>query len=62
MLQAKCGCEVGLLPMGCVWLGQNVPINLLSCFSVVSDSYGIDGPYILLQGKGYGCSSGGNLL
>lgn len=48
---------MGLLPIqdprGCVWLSQNVPINLLSCFFfAVIDSYGTDRLLLLQRGKG----------
>lgn len=50
-----CRCVVGLLPMqdpqGCVWLSQNVPITLLSCFSDVIDSYCTDGLLLLPRGE-----------
>lgn len=50
------GCVVGLSPIqdpqGCVWLSQNVPIILLSCFSAVIDSYCTDGLLLLPRGGG----------
>lgn len=51
-----CGCVVGLLPIqdpqGCVWLSQNAPIILPSCFSAVIDSYCVDGLPLLPRGDG----------
>lgn len=39
-------------PVGCVWLSQNAPLILLSCFSAVIDSCCTDGLLPLLGGEG----------
>lgn len=55
-LSHMCGCMMGLLPIqhseGSVWLSQNIPIILLSCFSAMIDSYCTDRLLPLLRGDG----------